>query len=129
MAGELRVLLGDQLCETVSSLRDLVTHEDAVLMAEVIAEARYVARRKQKLVMVFAAMRCFANGLARRGIRVCYVKLDRAGNSQSIDGKIRRALVETGCRRVVVTEPGEWRLIDLVRRLAHQLAEDRAGKL
>ncbi len=65
----LRLVLGDQLSDTLSSLRDIDAAKDVVLMAEVMAEAEYVRHHKQKLVMVFAAMRASPIGCGRAGSR------------------------------------------------------------
>jgi deoxyribodipyrimidine photolyase-related protein len=79
-------------------------------MAEVMAEASYVRHHKQKLVLVFAAMRQFAERLRARGVVVRYVRLDDAANSQDLNGEVLRALDAQPFARVVLTEPGEWRL-------------------
>ena len=74
VGGTLRLVLGDQLSDGLSALRDLNPAEDLVLMAEVRDEATYVKHHKQKLTLVFAAMRKFAARLERRGVRVRYVR-------------------------------------------------------
>lgn len=76
----LRVVLGDQLTDGLAALRGAETG-DLVLMAEVGAEAAYVPHHRQKLVMVFAAMRRFAERLRRLGLEVRYVRLDDADNT------------------------------------------------
>jgi deoxyribodipyrimidine photolyase-related protein len=111
----LRLVLGDQLSDTLSSLRDIDAGGDVVLMAEVMAEAEYVRHHKQKLVMVFAAMRRFADRLRARGFTVRYVRLDDPDNTHALDGEVRRAFAEAGpFDRLVLTEAGEWRLHDLI---------------
>lgn len=110
----LRLVLGDQLSDGLSSLRDLDPRSDTVLMAEVMAEAEYVRHHKQKLVLVFTAMRRFAQRLTARGVQVRYVRLDDPGNTQTLDGEVRRALeADARLDRVVITEAGEWRLHEL----------------
>lgn len=103
-------MLGDQLTDALSALRDLDPQRDVVLIAEVMAEATYVKHHKQKLALIFGGMRNFAEQLRRRGVSVRYVGLEDVGNTQSIEGEVRRALADTGCQRIVVTECGEWRL-------------------
>ena len=104
----LRVILGDQLSRSVSALRDISLHEDVVLMMEVMEEATYVRHHKQKLVFVFSAMRHFAHSLREQGITVDYVPLDDPDNTGSFTGELRRAVQRHRPQRVVVTEPGEW---------------------
>ncbi len=106
----LRVVLGDQLSPDLPTLADLDRARDVVLMMEVAAEATYVRHHKQKLVLFLSAMRHFAAELAARGIRVDYVRLDDPANSGSFDGEIARALARHRVDRIVVTEPGEWRI-------------------
>jgi len=107
----LRPLLGDQLTFGIASLRGCHPG-DVILMAEVAEETDYVPHHPQKLVLFLSAMRHFARSLAERGLRVRYVRLDDPANTGSIEGEVRRALGETGCEAVCVTEPGEWRLAE-----------------
>ena len=72
----LRLILGDQLSQSISSLQDYDREHDVVLMAEVADEANYVRHHKQKLVLVFSAMRHFAAELEAQSIRVDYVQLE-----------------------------------------------------
>ncbi len=110
----LRLVLGDQLSDGLTSLTDIDPATDVVLMAEVMAEASYVRHHKQKLVLVFSAMRQFAERLRGRGVKVRYVRLDDPANSHSLEGELRRALAEAGpFDRAVVTAPGEWRLAEM----------------
>lgn len=64
----LRLVLGDQLCLTISSLRDMDHARDVVFMAEVRDKTRYAPHHKQKLVLVLSAMRHFADSLRAEGL-------------------------------------------------------------
>ncbi|MCS6890881.1 MAG: cryptochrome/photolyase family protein [Rhodovarius sp.] len=108
--GALRLILGDQLSAGLSALADLDPVRDVVLLAEVAAECRYVPHHPQKIVLVLSAMRHFSAELAARGIRVRHVRLDDPANTGSLGGELARAVRELSPARVVVTEPGEWRL-------------------
>ncbi len=108
-AGVLRLVLGDQLSDTLSSLADIDPARDVVLMAEVMDEATYVAHHKQKFVLVFSAMRQFA---------VRYVRLGDPRAATSLNGEVLLALDERPFGKVVVTEPGEWRLAAAFEDLA-----------
>ncbi len=111
----LRYILGDQLSRDISSLRGLDPDTDVVLMAEVAEEAGYVRHHQQKIAFLFSAMRHFAEDLARRGVRVEYTKLDDPGNAGSFTGELERALRRHAIDHVVVTEPGEWRVLEAMR--------------
>ena len=111
----LRVILGDQLSRSLSALRDINTGEDIVLMMEVRDETTYVKHHKQKLVLVLSAMRHFASSLESEGIDVDYVRLDDPDNSGAFTGELERALRRHRIDRIVTTEPGEWRVLDMMR--------------
>ncbi len=77
------LVLGDQLSHRLSSLNYLEL-EDIVLMVEVSAEASYVKHHKQKIALVFSAMRHFADELRASGRSVIYVPLTDPRNTQSL---------------------------------------------
>jgi deoxyribodipyrimidine photolyase-related protein len=113
----LRVVLGDQLSPDISALAGLDPAGDRVLMMEVADETTYVRHHKQKIVLVLSAMRHFADELRRRGVRVDYVPLDDPDNGGSLTAEIHRAVLRHAPGRIVVTEPGEWRVQELLREL------------
>lgn len=111
MVGRLVLVLGDQLTESLSALREADRETDTVVMAEVMAEASSVAHHPKKIAFIFAAMRKFAARLEGEGWSVCYTRLDDPDNSNSIPGELLRRASETGAKEVLATEPGEFRLI------------------
>lgn len=112
---KLRFILGDHLTRSVAALRDIDPDQDIVLMAEVGSESTIVGFHKQKLVFIYAAMRHFAASLRAEGINVDYVKLDSKSNTQSLEGELERALKRHKTfDAVVVTEPGAWRVRDMM---------------
>ncbi|MFM5913762.1 MAG: cryptochrome/photolyase family protein [Chakrabartia godavariana] len=115
MTGTLILILGDQLSPGLSALRQGDPATDIVLMAEVMEEASYVRHHRKKIAVVFAAMRHFAEELRGLGWTVDYVRLDDPANSGSLTGEVARAKARHGLDRVVVTEPGEWRLMEAMR--------------
>jgi deoxyribodipyrimidine photolyase-related protein len=116
------LILGDQLSPTLSSLRRADKARDVVLMAEVMAEATYARHHKKKFVLVFSAMRHFAEKLRHEGWTVDYVFMDDTGNTHSLKGEVERAKQRHNISNVLMTEPGEWRL---KQDLAHiEMLED-----
>jgi deoxyribodipyrimidine photolyase-related protein len=107
---DLRLVLGDQLSLDLPTLVDIDLQHDIVLMMEVAAETTYVGHHKQKIVLVLSAMRHFADALRARGVRVDYVALDAPDNSGSFTGEVKRAVARHRPRRIVLTEPSEWRV-------------------
>jgi deoxyribodipyrimidine photolyase-related protein len=110
MSGALRFVLGDQLTRDVSALQGLDAGRDVVLMVEVVDEATYARHHKQKIAFIFSAMRHFAQDLRAQGVRVDYVRLDDSQNTGSFGGELARALARHAPDQVIVTEPGEWRV-------------------
>ena len=84
-------------------------------MVEVSVEARYVPHHKQKIAFLLSAMRHFAQDLRAEGIEVDYVKLDDPTNSHSFTGELTRAVARHRPHAVVVTEPGEWRVWQMMQ--------------
>ena len=113
--GALRLVLGDQLTRELASLRDLDPARDTVLLVEVADEATYVPHHPQKIAFLFSAMRHFAQALRVEGVTVDYVALEDAGNTGSFDGELRRAVARHAPSRIVLTEPGEWRVLDMMQ--------------
>jgi deoxyribodipyrimidine photolyase-related protein len=104
----LRLVLGDQLTRGVSALADAVPGRDVIVMAEVMAEATYVRHHKQKIAFLFAAMRRFAAGLRAEGFDVRYITLD--DGVPDLTAALARTTAAVEPSRVIVTEPGEWRV-------------------
>src|SRR6056297_1110115 len=122
MPENLILVLGDQLSADVSSLAGRDPERDRVLLAEVMEEATYAPHHKKKIAFCFAAMRHFADLLREKGWEVDYIKLDDAGNTGSLGGEVKRAVERLRPARLVVTEPGEWRLQDEVQGWEQALA-------
>jgi deoxyribodipyrimidine photolyase-related protein len=110
----LRLVLGDQLSRSLSALDGLDAARDVVLMIEARDETIYVRHHKQKLVLVLSAMRHFAEELRREGITVDYIHLDDVANTGSFSGEISRALQRHRVTAIVATEPGEWRVLQMM---------------
>lgn len=106
----LRFVLGDQLSRDLSSLSDLDPATDVILMAEVMEECTYVRHHPKKIVFILSAMRHFAASLREEGVSVDYRALDDAENTHSFRAELVAAVRRHAPERVVVTQPGEWRV-------------------
>jgi deoxyribodipyrimidine photolyase-related protein len=106
----LRLILGDQLSREISSLQDTCPGEDIILMLEVYQPTSRVRYHQQKLVLVFSAIRHFAQELGDAGFRVDYVKLDQEHNSGSFFQELQNAIQRHVVDQVVVTESSNWKL-------------------
>ncbi len=105
------LVLGDQLSPDLAALQAAAPSRDIVLMAEVQREARYVSHHKKKIAFLFSAMRHLAEDLRRTGWRVDYRKLDDPGAAASLSDALAEAIARHEPDRVLVTEPGEWRVL------------------
>jgi deoxyribodipyrimidine photolyase-related protein len=111
----LRVILGDQLSPTISSLRGADKNKDTILICEVQQEATYVKHHKKKLVFIFSAMRHFAQELQDAKYRVIYHKLDDATPVSRFSDAVTRAAQMGDFDEIVVTEPSEYRVLEEIK--------------
>lgn len=107
---KLRLILGDQLSLSMSSLSG-ASKDDLILMSEVRQEATYVKHHKKKIVFLFSAMRHFVQDLVGQGLNVHYVAYDAIENSGSLRGEVTRIARHHDISEVIITEPGEYRLL------------------
>ena len=112
------MIRGDQLSPRISSLRLADRSRDVVLMAEVSSETGYVPHHKKKIAFILSAMRHFARELMSDGWQVEYVRLDDLENTGSLSSEIERAVKRHLFKSVIVTEPGEWRVLNSLTSLA-----------
>lgn len=120
--GALRFVLGDQLTRSVSALRGLDPARDVVLMVEVAEETSYVGHHKQKIALILSAMCHFAQALRDEGVTVDYVRLDDSANTGSFGGELARAVARHQPDTVLMTEPGEWRVWQMMQDWREELA-------
>ncbi|WP_215811714.1 cryptochrome/photolyase family protein [Roseovarius arcticus] len=122
------LILGDQLSEDLSALAKADKAHDIVVMAEVQAETGYVPHHPKKIALVLSAMRHFAASLEADGWTVAYSRLDDPDSSGTIPGELLRRADAHGASDVIVTRPGDWRLIKALEDIplkVQQLPDDR----
>lgn len=117
----IRLILGDQLTESISSLKGYDSNADVVLMCEVWNEATYVKHHQKKIAFLFSAMRHFAKSLNHQGYKIDYTKLNDADNAGSFKGEVKRMLDKYALDHIVVTRPGEYRVLEEIRSLEDEL--------
>ena len=113
------LILGDQLSRTVSSLKDARKTKDVIVMGELAQEASYVRHHKKKIAFVFSAMRHFAEELKKDGYQVDYQHYGRKNAARSFRALVEAAIENHAPDAVVVTEPGEHRLMDDMKSWAN----------
>jgi deoxyribodipyrimidine photolyase-related protein len=115
------LVLGDQVSPRLSSLRAADPASAIVLMVEVQEEATYVPHHKKKIAFIFSAMRHFAEELRGLGWTVDYRTLPETGQNGSFSSEVTAAIARHRATQVVVTEPGEWRVLSAMRGWAEVL--------
>lgn len=113
---QLHLILGDQLSTSLSALDSYDKTNDIVAMFEVMEEATYVEHHPKKIAFLFSAMRHFAQALKQEGYRVHYTRLDDSHNTQSIANELQRVATQHNARRIICTEPGEWRVLEFMKQ-------------
>ncbi|WOE76211.1 cryptochrome/photolyase family protein [Alterisphingorhabdus coralli] len=107
-------VLGDQLSHGLSSLKDADLQSSIILMMEVSDETHYVKHHKAKIAFILSAMRHHAEALRERGWNLDYVTLDDPDNRGSFSGEVTRAIERHKPNTIRVTEPGEWRVREMM---------------
>ena len=105
---DLVLVLGDQLTLDLSSLASAPDAD--VMMAELSDEASYVRHHKQKIALIFSAMRHFAEALQAKGRTVHYLCYGQDGGLASFTDAVTHILAQHKYDRIWLTEPGEYRL-------------------
>jgi deoxyribodipyrimidine photolyase-related protein len=106
-AVNLVVILGDQLDAGSAAFDGFDAQNDVVWMAEVSAEADHVWSHKARIALFLSAMRHFREELRAQGMRVEYTELK---GETTLVTLLREAIAKFRPERVIVVEPGEWRL-------------------
>ncbi|CUU37254.1 deoxyribodipyrimidine photolyase-related protein [Armatimonadetes bacterium DC] len=116
------IVLGDQLDRNNPALEGFDPKTDAVWMAEVAEEATHVWSHKARIAIFLAAMRHYRAWLEQKGWRVLYTTLDDPANQGSFRTELARALQTHRPQRIILTEPGEWRVRQMILETARQHA-------
>ena len=114
------LILGDQLDLHGSVLKDFNRDTDEFIMIESSNEAQYVWSHKAKVALFLSAMRHFAIELEEQQYPLTYIK----ESTLSIVEILSEQLKKKGVKRLVCTEPGEWRLKIAIEQLAQDLNID-----
>ena len=120
------IVLGDQLDAESSALQDFDPAQDVVWMAEVAEESTHVWSSKQRIAVFLSAMRHFASDLRTRGLPLHYTQLDEVGNAGTLGLELSAAITQLKPAALVMTAPGDWRVLQSLRAVAaqHALALD-----
>ena len=114
MVRDLIIILGDQLSLDISSLEKIRKNEDKILMMEVSNEIEYANHHKKKLVLIFSAMRHFANELKKNGFDITYVEFDKS--EENFTKELERQCKKFNPKSIKITHPSEYRVLDEVKK-------------
>ena len=114
MTRNLCIVLGDQLSQNITSLKNLRKEDDKILMMEVVNEATYVNHHKKKLILIFSAMRHFAEDLKKQGYTVIYSKINNSSNT--FTEELVKQCKNTKPKKIVIAHPGEYRVLQEIKK-------------
>ena len=112
------LVLGDQLDAESSAFDDFDSGCDAVWMAEVAQESTHVWSSQPRIALFLSAMRHFAQRLRAAGRPLHYTALDAPDNRGSLAAQLRADIKRLRPQRLVVTAPGDWRVLQDLRAVA-----------
>lgn len=129
MPRHLVLVLGDQLDDTAAAFDGFDPATDQVWMAEVAEESEHVWSHKARIALFLSGMRHFRQRLESRGFTVNYRELTARKQAREptslADALVAsvKALRKTKQEpeRLIVVEPGEWRLRESLRETAESL--------
>ena len=110
------LVLGDQLDHASAAFDGFDPGRDRVLMIEAAGESTHVWSHKARTALFLSAMRHFADALRGRGWTVDYRALGD-GDSEDLVDILAARLRDHVPRKMVLVEPGEWRLEQAIRAL------------
>jgi deoxyribodipyrimidine photolyase-related protein len=114
------IVLGDQLDETAAAFDGFDNCLDLVWMAEVEEESTHVWSAKQRIALFLSSMRHFAQGLKDSGKSVDYTAQTLGSVPSSLGAELQRAITKLKPERLVMTEPGDWRVWRSIEAVAKQ---------
>jgi len=114
------LVLGDQLDEQSSALQGFDPTQDVIWMAEVAEESTHVWSAKQRIAVFLSAMRHLAEHLRAQGLPLVYTKLDAPDNQGTLALELARAIAALKPAGLVLTAPGDWRVLQSLRAVAQQ---------
>jgi deoxyribodipyrimidine photolyase-related protein len=128
MPCSLVIVLGDQLDRTSAAFDGFDRTVDRVWMAEVAAESTHVWTHQARIAVFLSGMRHFRDALVAEGIPVDYTALAPAARPDeptTLASALAASLAAAARdgrspHRLVVVEPGEWRVQEELRAAARE---------
>ena len=124
MMRNLALVLGDQLDAKSSAFDGFDKNLDVAWMAEVAEENTRVWCHKLRIAYFLSAMRHFRDLLRSRDIEVSYHELtpdSRNDLDTSFSEVLKQTIQSLTPERLIVVEPGDWRVLDELKSTAETL--------
>lgn len=118
------LVLGDQLDQSSAAFDGFDSEHDVVWMAEAEEESVHVWCHKLRIAMFLSAMRHFRDELTKSKRRVEYHELQRQPSKdrgRSFGEILRLDVKRLKPERLVVVEPGDFRVRQQLQTVAHEL--------
>ncbi len=110
------LVLGDQLSLDSPALAGIDRAQDCVVMIEAADESTHVWSHRARITLFLSAMRHFAEQLRAQKLPLRYLALlPAAAAASSLGTRLRTVIDELQPARVVICEPGEHRMLELVK--------------
>ncbi|MGF1578449.1 MAG: cryptochrome/photolyase family protein [Gemmataceae bacterium] len=114
------LILGDQLDEDSAAFDDFEKNHDVVWMVEVPSESEHVWSHKARIALFLSAMRHFRNSLKQKHHSIVYREIDDPKNQGSFAAELADAIKRLKPEKLIVVEPGEWRVEKELQQTAEQ---------
>src|SRR5450830_804434 len=111
------IILGDQLTLDNPALDGFDATRDRILMVETVGEAKHVWSHQARIALFLAAMRHLAELLIEKEMQPIYLKLG-GHDFASLQDAWRAKLNELKPAKIIVCEPGEYRVLQLIEQCA-----------
>jgi deoxyribodipyrimidine photolyase-related protein len=121
MGIRLGLICGDQLHWPNPVCDALDPEHDRLLMGELVSETSYVWHHAKKIALILSAMRHFAQHAEGAGWPVDYHHFDAGSDIHSFTDLVSAACARHDVDEVVVTWPGEWRVLEEIQSWSDQL--------
>ena len=113
------LVLGDQLDPENPALTGLDRSRDSVVMIEAAGEASHVWSHKARITLFLSAMRHYAETLRSQNLPIQYLALDDT-TEISLAGRLRGVIAQCRPEKLIVCEPGEYRLQQDIEKLCRE---------
>jgi len=113
------LVLGDQLNRDASAFDGFDPAQDAVWMAEVEGESTQPLSGQPRTALFLSAMRHYAAELRAEGLPLDYTRL--ADGHATLADALRSAVRRQRPQALVLTAPGDWRVLQSLRNVATDL--------